>query len=72
MSKRSWLLGVGSLILVALLLACGSKYNASSNGLLLVGSRGSAVIETFSFSLNNGHVSAIANSPCPPRGRLAF
>jgi 6-phosphogluconolactonase (cycloisomerase 2 family) len=72
MSKRSWLLGVGSLILVALLLACGSKYNASSNGLLLVGSRGSAVIETFSFSLNNGHVSAIANSPSSTSGQACI
>jgi 6-phosphogluconolactonase (cycloisomerase 2 family) len=72
MSKRSWLLGVGSLILVAFLLACGSTYNASSNGLLLVGSRGSAVIETFSFSLNNGHVSAIANSPSSTSGQTCI
>lgn len=72
MSKRSWLLGLGSLILIAFLLACGSTYNASSNGLLLVGSRGSAVIETFSFSLNNGHVSAIANSPSSTAGQTCI
>ncbi len=51
------------LVLIALLVACGSSYNASTNGLVIVGSQGSAVLETFSFSLNNGHVSAIANSP---------
>jgi 6-phosphogluconolactonase (cycloisomerase 2 family) len=63
MSKRCWLLGVGVLISIASLVACGSKYNSSSNGLLLVGSQGSGLIETFSFSLNNGHISAIANPP---------
>src|SRR5581483_7872891 len=63
MSKRLGLLGVGALLSIAVLLACGSKYNSSSNGLLLVGSRGSGLIETFSFTLNNGHVSAIANPP---------
>lgn len=63
MSKRLWLLGVTVLVSIGLLVACGSKYNSSSNGLLLVGSQGSGLIETFSFTLNNGHVSAIANSP---------
>jgi 6-phosphogluconolactonase (cycloisomerase 2 family) len=61
MSKRLWLLGVMGLVSIGFLVACGSKYNSSSNGLLLVGSQGSSVIQTFSFSLNNGHVSAIAN-----------
>ena len=63
MSKRSWLLGVGALVLIGLLLACGSNYNASQDGLLLVGSQGSGLIETFSFTLSNGHISAIANTP---------
>jgi 6-phosphogluconolactonase (cycloisomerase 2 family) len=61
MSKRLWLLGVVVLVGIALLVACGSKYNSSSNGLLLVGSQGSGLIQTFSFSLNNGHISAIDN-----------
>ena len=63
MSKRSWLLGLGALVLIGLLLACGSNYDASQDGLLLVGSQGSGLIETFSFTLSNGHVSAIANTP---------
>jgi 6-phosphogluconolactonase (cycloisomerase 2 family) len=63
MSKRFWLLGLVGLVLVALLVACGSKYNSSSNGLLIVGSQGSSVLETFSFTLNNGHISSIQNSP---------
>lgn len=63
MSKRFWLLGVGVLVSIGVLLACGSNYNRSQDGLLLVGSQGSSLIETFSFTLSNGHVSAIANSP---------
>ena len=62
MSKRFWLLGLLGLISVALLVACGSKYDSSSNGLVLVGNQGSDVIQTFSFNLNSGHVSSIANS----------
>jgi len=64
MSKRfAWLLGLVGLVLVGLLVACGSKYNSSSDGLVLVGSQGSAVIQTFSFSLANGHISAVSNPP---------
>ena len=35
---------------MGLLVACGSNYNPSSDGLVLVGSQGSALIETFSFN----------------------
>lgn len=63
MSKRLWLLGVGILVSIAVLVACGTNYNSSSDGLLLVGSQGSGLIETFSFTLDKGKISAIANSP---------
>lgn len=62
MSKRFWLLGFVGLILVALLVACGSSYNSSTNGLILVGSQGSSVIQTFSLNPGSGHVGSIANS----------
>jgi len=62
MSKRFWLLGVVALVLAGLLMACGSNYNSSTNGLVLVGSQGSSVIQTYSFNLSSGHVSSIANS----------
>jgi 6-phosphogluconolactonase (cycloisomerase 2 family) len=62
MSKRFWLLGFVALILAGLLMACGSSYNSSTNGLVLVGSQGSSVIQTYSFNLNSGHTSSIANS----------
>jgi 6-phosphogluconolactonase (cycloisomerase 2 family) len=64
MSKRlAWLLGVVGLVLIGLLVACGTTYNASSDGLILVGSQGSGLIETFSFNVGSGHVSAVSNTP---------
>jgi 6-phosphogluconolactonase (cycloisomerase 2 family) len=63
MSKRFWLLELVGLMLVAFLVACGSKYDSSTNGLVVVGSQGSGLLETFSFTLNNGHISAITNTP---------
>lgn len=63
MSNRfAWLLGMMGLVLVGLLVACGTTYNASSDGLVLVGSQGSALIQTFSFSLNSGQIAGVANS----------
>src|ERR1017187_10720376 len=76
MSKRfAWLLGVVVLVSIGLLVACSSNYNASSDGLVLVGSQGSGLIETFGFNLFNGHLSEISNTPndtsndvCVPKG----
>ncbi len=70
MSKRfAWLLGVVVLVSIGVLVACGSNYNASSDGLVLVGSQGSGLIETFSFNLNNGGSSAISNTPIDTSGQ---
>jgi 6-phosphogluconolactonase (cycloisomerase 2 family) len=64
MSKRfAWLLGVAVLVSIGFLVACGSKYNRSSDGLVLVGSWGSGLIETFGFSLASGRIAAINNPP---------
>jgi 6-phosphogluconolactonase (cycloisomerase 2 family) len=64
MSKRlGWLLGLAGLVLIGLLVACGTSYNASSDGLVVVGSQGSALLESFSFSLANGNISAVNNPP---------
>jgi len=64
MSKRlAWLLGLVVLVSIALLVACGSKYSASSDGLVLVASQGSNQIQSFSFNLGNGHVAGISNPP---------
>lgn len=64
--RFAWLLGLVVLISIGLLVACGTKYSASSDGLVLVASQGSAVIQTFSFSLSNGHIAGISNPPATP------
>jgi Lactonase, 7-bladed beta-propeller len=63
MSKRLGLLGLAGLVFIALLIACGSNYNPSSDGLVIVGSQGSALLESFGFNLNTGGVTALANNP---------
>jgi 6-phosphogluconolactonase (cycloisomerase 2 family) len=63
MSKRLWVLGLAGLVLIGLLVACGSNYDASSDGLVIVGSQGSALLESFGFNLNSGGVTALANNP---------
>jgi len=60
--RFAWLLGLAVLVSIALLVACGTSYNSASDGLVLVGSQGSALIQTFSFSLNNGHIAGIYNT----------
>lgn len=51
------------LVLVALLVACGSNYDPSQDGLVVIGSQGAGLLQTYSFTLSNGHISSIANSP---------
>jgi 6-phosphogluconolactonase (cycloisomerase 2 family) len=64
--RFAWLFAVIALISVGALVACSSKYSASSNGLVVVSTQGDAVMETFSFDLGNGHVSQINNVNGPP------
>jgi 6-phosphogluconolactonase (cycloisomerase 2 family) len=64
MSKRfAWVLGVVVLVAIGLLVACGTTYNSSFDGLVLVSSQGSGLLETFSFSLNSGSIAAVNNPP---------
>lgn len=64
MSKRlAWVLGLVVLVAIGFLVACGSNYQSSTDGLLLVGSQGSGLIETFSFNLGTGANTAVSNTP---------
>lgn len=64
MSKRwAWLAVLVVVILIAFLLACGNTYHQGSNGLVIVTSQGSGLLETFSFSLLAGNNIPIQNSP---------
>lgn len=66
MSKRfGWLLGLGVLVAIAFLVACGS-YSPSSDGLVIVPSLGSDVVQSFSFNLSSGHASRINSNPAIP------
>jgi 6-phosphogluconolactonase (cycloisomerase 2 family) len=63
MSKKlAWLVGLGMLLLIGFLLACGSNYNPASDGLVLVASQGAGLIESFSFNLSSGTIADVSNS----------
>ncbi len=63
MSKKlAWLLGLGTLVMIGVLLACGSHYNPASDGLVIVASQGSGLIQTFSFNLSSGSIADVSNS----------
>src|SRR5438552_4514535 len=65
-TRFAWLLALLVLFFVGFLVACGSHFSPSSDGLLLVPSLGSAVVQTFSFNLSSGHSSSINNPPPIP------
>jgi 6-phosphogluconolactonase (cycloisomerase 2 family) len=51
------------LVLIAFLLACGSVYKPTFDGLLVVPSQGFALVQSFTFDLRSGAASEIAGSP---------
>ena len=64
MSRRcAGVLAVVIVLAIAMLLACNSTYSASSDGLVIVPSFGSAAVQSFSFNLTNGHVSTVNSAP---------
>ena len=67
MRKRSvWASSILVLIAFGLLLACSVKYSANNDALLVSPSQGSAVMQSFSVDLQNGHVQQIYNVNGPP------
>jgi 6-phosphogluconolactonase len=56
-------LAVVVLLAIAVLLACNSTYSASSDGLVIVPTEGSAAVQAFSLNLTNGHISTVNTAP---------
>jgi 6-phosphogluconolactonase len=65
-TRFTWIVAILALVAIGFLMACSTKYSASSNGLVIVPTQGSAVMQTFNLNLSNGHVSQINNTSGPP------
>jgi 6-phosphogluconolactonase (cycloisomerase 2 family) len=63
LTRLAWLAGVFTMVSIGFLMACGSHFSASSDGLLVVPSLGDDVVQSFIFNLASGHVSAINKPP---------
>ena len=60
------MVAVLALVAIGFLVACSTKYKSTSNGLVVVPTQASPVMQTFSLDLSNGHVSQINNVNGPP------
>ncbi len=49
------------LVAIGMLVACGSIFHRGSDGLMLVASQGSSLVQTFSFTLATGTITGISN-----------
>jgi hypothetical protein len=65
-TRFTWFVAILALVAIGFLVACSSKYSTSSNGLVVVPSYASLVMESFSLNLGNGHISEINNINGPP------
>jgi 6-phosphogluconolactonase len=64
--RFSWVLALTALMSTAVLVACSAKYSSTSNGLVVVSTQNSAVMDMFSLDLGNGHMTQIYDSAGPP------
>ncbi len=62
----TWMAAILVLVAVGFLFACSTKYSASNNGLVVVPTQGSAVMQSFSLNLGNGDLTQINNVAGPP------
>jgi 6-phosphogluconolactonase len=65
-TSLTWIAAILFLVAIGFLMACSSKYSAANNGLVVVPTQGSAVMQTFNLNLANGHLSQINNANGPP------
>jgi 6-phosphogluconolactonase len=64
--RFSWVLALTALMSTAVLVACSAKYSSTSNGLVVISTQNSAVMDMFSLDLGNGHMAQIFDSAGPP------
>src|ERR1700691_1080504 len=64
--RFTWIAAILALIALGFLAACSTKYSAANNGLVVLPTEGSAVMQSFSLDLGNGHLSQINNAAGPP------
>jgi 6-phosphogluconolactonase (cycloisomerase 2 family) len=60
------MVAIVALVALGFLAACSTKYSAAYNGLVVLPTEGSAVMQSFSLDLGNGHLSQINNVAGPP------
>src|SRR5271168_1116991 len=65
-TRLTWMVAILTLVSIGVLMACSSKYTSSTNGLVVIPSQGSLVMETFSLDINNGRMEEVNNVNGPP------
>jgi 6-phosphogluconolactonase (cycloisomerase 2 family) len=68
--RLTWIVAILALVAIGFLMACSTKYSASSNGLVIVPSQNLAVMSSFSINLSNGEVSQIYDDNGPTTAGL--
>lgn len=63
--RLAWIAAILAVVAIGFLMACTTKYTASSNGLVIVPSQNLFVMSSFSINLSNGEVSQIYNNNGP-------
>jgi 6-phosphogluconolactonase (cycloisomerase 2 family) len=65
-TRLTWIVAILTLVSIGVLMACSSKYTSSTDGLVVMPSQGSLVMESFSLDINNGRMQEINNVNGPP------
>ena len=65
-TRFTWIVAILVLVTIGFFVACSTKYSPSNNGLVVVPTQGSAVMQSFSINLANGQLSQINNVNGPP------
>jgi 6-phosphogluconolactonase (cycloisomerase 2 family) len=65
-TRLTWMVAILTLVSIGVLMACSSKYTSSTDGLVVMPSQGSLVMETFSLDINNGRMEEINDVNGPP------